>query len=233
MNDENQASFEEKNRAGKRTDRINERKASQNSIIAGLRKEQILDAAALTLIETGYTNTSLTKIAKKAGISTALISYYFPTKIELIEKLHTALLQKQEAYFHGKVSKAQTPLEMLYIYIRACLTYSEEHKNEYNALMEIIYNRRDENGSPFYKTFGNEETELLEKILEAVQRKNGFPGMKSVSLAIMINGAIRGYTMNTNASDKQNYETYCDELIEIVSMLAGFSKKYTYEPIIQ
>ncbi|MBZ3936003.1 TetR/AcrR family transcriptional regulator [Methanimicrococcus blatticola] len=233
MNSENQGNFEEINTSGEITGKINERRASQNSIIADLRKEQILDAATLTLIEAGYINTSLAKIAKKADISAALIPYYFPTKTELIEKLRAALLQKQENYIHGKVAQAQTPLEMLYIYIRASLTYSEEHKHEYDALMEIIYNGRDENGTPYYKIFGNEDTELLEKILEAVQRKDGFPGMNPVSLAILINGAIRGYTMDANAPDKQDYETYCDELIETVSMLSGFSRKYTYEPIIQ
>ncbi|WNY28573.1 HTH-type transcriptional regulator BetI [Methanimicrococcus stummii] len=232
MNSENQENYEEMSLTGI-TDKINERRASQNSIIADLRKEQILDAAALTLINTGYTNASLAKIAKQADISAALISYYFPTKTELIEKLLQSLLQKQEKYVHEKVAKAQTPLEMLYIYIRAHLAYSEEFRRENDALMEIIYNARDENGTPYYKKFGGDETDLLEKILEAVQRKDGFPGMDVTSLAILINGAVRGYSMNPNASEKQDYETYCDELIETISKLSGFSKKYTYEPIIQ
>ncbi|MDV0444609.1 HTH-type transcriptional regulator BetI [Methanimicrococcus sp. At1] len=230
MNSENSENFEEIGETGKITDR---KGSSQNSIIAGLRREQILDAAALTLIETGYTGTSLAEIARRADISTALISYYFPTKKELIETLRVSLLQKQENYVHEKVAKAETPLEMLYIYIRACLAYSEERRQENEALMEIIYNARNENGIPYYKLFGNDETELLEKILEAVQRKGGFPGMNPKSLAIIINGAVRGYTMDSNISDRPDYETYCDDLIESVSMLSGFSRKYTYEPIHQ
>ncbi|MDR0767470.1 MAG: TetR family transcriptional regulator [Methanosarcinales archaeon] len=210
-----------------------ERRASQNSIIADLRKEQILDAAILTLNDVGYLSASLAKIAKQADISAALISYYFPTKNELIEKLLRVLLQKQEDYVHEKVAKAQTPLEMLYIYIRAYLTYSEEFKRENDAMMEIIYNGRDENKIPYYKTFGTDETDLLERIIEAVQRKGGFPETNPAFLAIMINGAVRGYTMNPNADEKQDYETYCDELIETISKLSGFSKKYTYEPMIQ
>lgn len=210
-----------------------ERRASQNSIIADLRKEQIFNAAILTLNDVGYLNASLAKIAKEADISAALISYYFPTKNELIEKLLQVLLQKQEAQVHEKVAKAETPLEMLYIYIRAHLTYSKDFKRENDAMIEIIYNGRDENGIPYYKKFGNDETDLLERIIEAVQRKDGFTEIDPTFLAIMINGAIRGYTMSPNAGEKQDPETYCDELIETVSKLSGFSKKYTYEPIIQ
>lgn len=232
MNSENQENYEEINVTGKMTEKINERRSSQNSIIADLRKEQILDAAALTLIESGYVSTSLSKIAKRADISAALISYYFPTKKELIEVLRIKLLRKQEDYIHGKVAKAQTPLEMLYIYIRASLSYASECRPENDALMEIIYNARNADGMPYYKLFGNDETELLEKILEAVQRKGGFQGMDPASLAIIINGAVRAYSMDTNAK-KMDYEVYCDELIETVSMLSGFAKGYTYEPIHQ
>ncbi|WNY22935.1 HTH-type transcriptional regulator BetI [Methanimicrococcus hongohii] len=239
MNSENQENFEEMNQTidsgnqNSRTFGANERRASQKSVIADYRKEQIFDAAILTLNDVGYLNASLAKIAKQADISPALIPYYFQTKTELIEKLLHILLQKQENYVHEKVAQAQTPLEMLYIYIRAYLTYSEEYKRENDAMMEIIYNGRDENGTPYYKIFGTDETDLLEKIIEAVQRKGGFAETNPTFLAIMINGAVRGYTMDPNADEKQDYETYCDELIETVSKLSGFSKKYTYEPIIQ
>lgn len=229
MNIENQENFEEMPQSIK----INERRNSQNSIIADLRKEQILDAATLALIQEGYNNTSLAKIAKHADISPALILYYFPTKKELIRTLHESLLKKQENYIHGKVAKAETPLEMLYIYIRASLSYSEECRQENDALMEITYNARDENDIAYYKKFGNDETELLTKILEAIQRKGGFSDADPISLAIIITGAIRGYAMDITAAEKQDCEIYIDELIETVSKLSGFSKKYTYEPIIQ
>lgn len=211
----------------------NKKRASPNSLIGDLRKEQILEAAASALLNDGYTAASLAKIAKQADISPALISYYFPTKTELIETLRLSLLKKQEEYVHGKVAKAQTPLEMLYIYIRACLSYTAEHRTENNALMEIIYNARAPDGTPYYKLYGSEETELLQKIIEAVQRKGGFLDTDAASLAIMINGAVRGYTMDVHAAEIKEYEKYCDELIEIVSKLSGFARKYTYEPIHQ
>ncbi|MDY0266540.1 MAG: TetR/AcrR family transcriptional regulator [Methanimicrococcus sp.] len=225
----NSKGFEEKNTSKKKKGN----KYSQKSIIADLRKEQILDSASLALIEFGYVDTSLAKIAKHADISTALISYYFPTKKELIETLRVSLLKKQEDFIHEKVAQAQTPLEMLYIYVRAALAYSTEHRLENDALMEIIYNAKNEADIPYYKLFGNDETDLLEKIIKAIQTKGGFLEMDPASLAIIINGAVRGYSMDTQISQKIDYETYCDELIETISRLSGFSKKYTYEPIIQ
>ena len=225
---ENQGSRQENSPAEK----MSEKKRNPNSIISDLRKEQILEAAAIAVNDAGYVNTSLSKIAKQANISTALISYYFPTKRELTDTLFTTLLKKQEDYIHEKVINAQTPLEMLYIYIRAYLSYSTIQPKENNALTEIILNARDETGRPYYKISGAEETELLEKILTAIQNKGGFAGMDSKSLAIIILGAVKEYTINESASGKIDYETYCNELIETVSKLSGFSRKYTYEPIL-
>ena len=227
-----QQTFQQNLQSVEKPEKQTGRRKVQNSIISDLRKEQILEAAAVAVNDSGYMNTSLSKIAKQANISTALISYYFPTKRELTDTLLRTLLKKQEDYIHEKVVNAQTPLEMLYIYIRSYLSYSTMQPQENNALTEIILNARDENGRPYYKATSLEETELLEKILTAIQIKGGFVGMDAKSLAVIILGAVKEYSINESASEKIDYETYCNELIETVSKLSGFSKKYTYEPII-
>lgn len=52
--------------------------------IADTRREQMMDATIETLNEIGYKKVSLSKIAKRAGISTGLISYHFSGKDDLI-----------------------------------------------------------------------------------------------------------------------------------------------------
>lgn len=64
------------------------------SFIAEARREQIIQSCIDTLEEVGYTKVSLTKIAKKAKVSTGLISYHFSDKMDLINQTLLYLLEK-------------------------------------------------------------------------------------------------------------------------------------------
>ena len=52
--------------------------------IAGIRREQIVDAAAAVITEQGIQNLSLSEIEKKAGMSRGQLTYYFRTKEDIL-----------------------------------------------------------------------------------------------------------------------------------------------------
>jgi AcrR family transcriptional regulator len=52
--------------------------------IAGIRREQIVEAAIAVISEQGLQNLSLSEIEKKAGMSRGQLTYYFPTKEEIL-----------------------------------------------------------------------------------------------------------------------------------------------------
>src|SRR5438128_9914033 len=47
-------------------------------------REQIVRAAAESLLESGYAGTSVRAIASRAGVAIGNLQYYFPTKSELL-----------------------------------------------------------------------------------------------------------------------------------------------------
>lgn len=53
----------------------------------------ILEAAELLLIDSGYHNFSMRKVATKAGISVGNLQYYFPSKDKLLESLLDKVIQ--------------------------------------------------------------------------------------------------------------------------------------------
>jgi hypothetical protein len=61
-----------------------DKEETKQSFIAEARRAQIIEAAIRTLDEIGYVQASLAQIAKRAGISTALISYHFSDKDDLM-----------------------------------------------------------------------------------------------------------------------------------------------------
>jgi len=200
------------------------RNSMPNSFISEIRKEQIMDAAVSVISETGYSNASLAHIAKKADISTALISYYFRTKRDMTDMLVKNLLEKRITYIVSWVKEADTPMEKLAAYIRADLSYSAEHPREGISVTELIYNARDENKEPYYG-LESDDGDLLEEIIKLIQAEGGFPKLDPKSLSIMIKGAVGAYASNKTNAEKRDQKTFGDELIFVVSRLAGFSNK--------
>ena len=71
-----------------------------------LRREQMLAAAAELIAERGFSETRIADVAKRAGVSPALVIYYFSTKDELL----TEALRFSERSFYAEVA---TQLERL------------------------------------------------------------------------------------------------------------------------
>jgi AcrR family transcriptional regulator len=61
--------------------------------VAGIRREQIVEAAVAVIAEQGLHNLSLSEIEKRAGMSRGQLTYYFPTKEEILLSVFDRLLQ--------------------------------------------------------------------------------------------------------------------------------------------
>jgi len=63
---------------------------------ADLRREQILRAAAIVIGERGFGDTRIADVAKRAGVSTGLVIYYFRTRDRLLIE---ALRYSEDAFY--------------------------------------------------------------------------------------------------------------------------------------
>ncbi|MCR8980767.1 TetR/AcrR family transcriptional regulator [Brevibacillus laterosporus] len=190
----------------------------KQSFIAEARREQIIEAAIKTLDEIGYVKASLSQIAQRAGISTALISYHFSDKNDLMNHLLTKLLESSTSYILGKVRKEDTPKRKLDTFIVASLAYQGSHPTRNSALLEIIFNARTPDNIPYYK-LGDDEDQImyeLQQILRDGQEKGEFGAFHVDVMANTIQGAIGEYMGNAAITKKVDLETYTNELIDIV-----------------
>jgi AcrR family transcriptional regulator len=71
--------------------------------IAGIRREQIVEAAAAVITEQGIQNLSLSEIEKKAGMSRGQLTYYFPTKEDIL----LAVFDRLVALMHERVGEPE------------------------------------------------------------------------------------------------------------------------------
>ncbi|MGG0757693.1 TetR/AcrR family transcriptional regulator [Brevibacillus laterosporus] len=191
----------------------------KQSFIAEARREQIIEAAIKTLDEIGYVKASLSQIAQRAGISTALISYHFSDKNDLMNHLLTKLLDSSTSYILEKVRKEDTPKRKLDTFIGASLAYQGSHPTRNSALLEIIFNARTPDNIPYYKLGDDDEDQImyeLQQILRDGQGKGEFGAFHVEVMANTIQGAIGEYMGNAAITKKVDLETYTNELIDIV-----------------
>ena len=193
----------------------------KQSFISEARREQIIQACIDALDEYGYANVSLTKVARKAKVSTGLISYHFTGKMDLINQTLLYLLNKKLDYISGKVFQEESSISQLKAYVEASLAYQVANYKNNIALIEIVFNARNEEGVPYYKADDDEEDQLnalLKDILLEGQKRKEFSDEFNVEMmCILIQGAIEESMLYPNKSF--SYEKYKEELIRMITKI--------------
>ena len=76
-------------------------------------REQIIQAAADSLLEHGYSGTSVRAIASRAGVAIGNLQYWFPTKSELLVEAWRYLTAKSVEELRTALNQLTDPLEVL------------------------------------------------------------------------------------------------------------------------
>src|SRR5437588_890813 len=78
-------------------------------------REQIIQAAADSLLENGYSGTSVRAIASRAGVAIGNLQYWFPTKSELLVEAWRYLTATSTEELRTALNQLTDPLEVLEI----------------------------------------------------------------------------------------------------------------------
>src|ERR1700730_13033691 len=76
-------------------------------------REQIVRAAAESLLESGYAGTSVRAIASRAGVAIGNLQYYFPTKSELLVEAWRYLTARSVEELRNALNRLTDPVEVL------------------------------------------------------------------------------------------------------------------------
>lgn len=195
----------------------NKKADEKQSFIGEARREQIIEAASATLNEIGYANASLAQIAKRAGISTALISYHFKDKRDLMDHTLMALVNGLSVYVLERTSAAVSARDKLYVFIISSLAYQATRPRQFTALVEIVFHARTDEDVPYYKL--NDEPDPLVSALHHLLSEGQSSGeFRAFNVFVMVNaiqGAIGEYMLNPYLSAHVDLEAYGTELVRI------------------
>ena len=131
------------------------------SFIEAARRAQIVDAATLVVAEVGYANTSLARIAERAGVSKSVISYHFDGKQDLLAQVAGAFFEHAWEHMAPRIEAATTATERIAAWITAECEYFAAHRSQFLAMTEVVMNHRTSDGS---RPFAVDEAEEVEAI---------------------------------------------------------------------
>ena len=78
-----------------------------------VRRRQLVDATIASIHEFGLADATVTRIAKKAGVSPGIVHHYFTSKDELLFETMRLMLENLRRIAVEKLSNANTPLERI------------------------------------------------------------------------------------------------------------------------
>jgi len=122
----------------------------KQSFIEAARRAQIIECAIAAIAELGYAQASLSQIAKRAGISTGVISYYFAGKDDLIHEVGAHVFATGEAFIRPLIEGEGGAAAALRTFIKASVAFVATHPEYSNAVLNIVRAGRDERGDPLF-----------------------------------------------------------------------------------
>jgi TetR/AcrR family fatty acid metabolism transcriptional regulator len=183
------------------------------SFIETARRAQIVECAIEAIADLGFAQASLAQIAKRAGVSTGVILYYFAGKEELIKEVVAHVFAVGEAFMTPRVNRETTPPAALHAFVEASVAFIASNPKNALAVMNIIRAGRTESGSPRYDPAVTEARRTgFRQILEWGQRTGQF---RAFSVPVMVNTIIEAVDYVPHALANQpdlDLEVYAAEL---------------------
>jgi len=114
-----------------------EERLTKEEIIQRFRRREILRAAREVFAESGFEDTTMDKIAERAGISKGTLYLYFKSKgdllIQAIAEIMNTVYEMAERVLKADVS----PLEKVKLWISETMNYFEQNRSFFRVLQNI------------------------------------------------------------------------------------------------
>ncbi|MFD3684187.1 TetR/AcrR family transcriptional regulator [Nocardiopsis sp. NPDC058631] len=186
------------------------------SFIEEARRAQIIESAIETFSELGYANTSLARVAERAGINKSVISYHFAGKTELMEQIVERVYLDIAQFVLPRTEKETTASGALRASIRSVAEYMRGHRAQLLALGEIFNNLRTSEGERRYGVAFNEQVyEGREAIFRRGQQAGEFREFDPRVMSVTVQSAIDGMFGYWVTYPEHDLEAHADELADL------------------
>jgi len=180
-----------------------------------VRRAQLVGCAIDALVEVGYQQTTVAEVARRAGVSKGVVTYYFPARDDLIWAVVAAVFASVGEQV-GRRLEDVPPRGFVATYIGAWVDYYRAYHREMMAIAEIWTSFRDANGRPHLdaSTLTQERT-LVETALSAGQAAGTLGDFSPRVVAVTLKAALDGLLAQLALEPALDLDEYRDELIAL------------------
>jgi AcrR family transcriptional regulator len=182
------------------------------SFIEAARRAQIIECAIEIIAELGFGQASLAQIAKRAGISTGVISYHFDGKDQLIRAVARHVYQTGGAFIRPRVDLQSGPRAALGTLIAASVGFSAAHPNHSRAIAALVLAGH---GGFVDPSMEQTRRDGFRAILEAGQREGVFRRFDIRAMVATIIGSLNSMPQLLTEEPGIDLAAYGRELVEI------------------
>ncbi len=185
------------------------------------RRDQIVACAVEVIAEVGYPQTSIRKIADRAGIAMSVVLYHFGSKDGLVEAIIASMYRSAIATVAPAVNRERTPTERLAAYIRSSIGYFDTHRVQLTALTQLGTSYKPSDGRRFGDLGLTPELakQLAEidpsAILRAGQKAGEFSLFPVDSTAIALRGAVNAVVEKILQDPEFDTRGYSEDLVKM------------------
>ncbi len=175
------------------------RTAEQNEAIRQQKRQQILDAALEVFAHDGYHSSSMSKVAKEAGISKGLTYSYFESKEELLKEVLLQGFQSLNVFsteFPNGMDSKETAERMFDLYIEMIKSNGAYWKLYFSLVLQL----------DIASMFGPELMEMMGGVIKMISvyyEKQGCedPMNEALLFGAMLDGVFMNYLLNPEFFD--------------------------------
>ena len=182
------------------------------SFIEAARRAQIIECAIDVIAELGFGQASLAQIAKRAGISTGVISYHFDGKDQLIRAVVRHVYETGGGFIRPRVDLQSGPRAALSTLIAASVGFSAAHPNHSRAIVNLFLAGRSEFVD---RSFEQARRDGFRAILEAGQREGVFRRFDIRAMVATIIGSLNLVPQLLTDEPGIDLDAHGRELVEI------------------
>jgi TetR/AcrR family fatty acid metabolism transcriptional regulator len=179
------------------------------------RRAQLVGCAIDALVEVGYQQTTVAEVARRAGVSKGVVTYYFPARDELLWAVVATVFASIGEHVGSRLEDV-SPGRFVATYLGAWVDYFRTYRREMMAIAELWTSFRDAGGRPHLdaRTLGQERA-LVEAALTAGQAEGTLGVFSPRVMAVTLKAALDGLLAQLALDPALDLDAYRDELVAL------------------
>ncbi|MEQ8197234.1 MAG: TetR/AcrR family transcriptional regulator [Clostridiaceae bacterium] len=174
------------------------------------KQKNIKEAVIKLILKEGFHGTSISKIAKEAGVSPATVYIYYDSKDDMLQDIYREYSEEVYDYLLSSINEKMDGQKIIDVFIRSYYLYIKENE-------EIFYFVDQFSSCPALSNNCSEKNGIkdLYSFFDSMKARKVFKDYRNENIAATLFSPVKTISMNKCRNEKE-IESLLEELINII-----------------